>query len=151
MANCSFESRKIMRFLIGSGILIFVSLVAIIWGLRLVIAHGGVQGASLAALYAIAFGFCALIISVIVFYVFRSQHVACKRMRERGSRRSEGGSRRSEVGSQTSEVGSRTIANRKSKFEISAKRERVGDGKKGCEENNEFEIQINSDVEGTRH
>ncbi|MEY2508666.1 MAG: hypothetical protein QOH01_2995 [Verrucomicrobiota bacterium] len=105
MANRSFQSRKIMRFLIGSGIVIVVSLVAIIWGLRLVIAHGGVQGASLAALYAIAFGFCALIISVIVFYVFRSQHVACKRMMESGSRRSEVGSQRSEVGDQRSELG----------------------------------------------
>jgi hypothetical protein len=137
MANRSFQSRKILGFRIGSGILIVVSLVAIIWGVRAVIAHGGVQGASLAALYAIAFGLCALIISVIVFYVLRSQHLAYRRMRESGSRRSE--------------VRSRMIENRKSEFEISPRRERVGDGKKGCEENNEFEIKINSDAERARH
>src|SRR4051812_33580192 len=82
MASRRFYSRKIMGFRIVSGILIVVSLVAIIWGLRSVIAHGGVQGASLAALYAIAFGLCALIIGVIIFYVFRSQDVAYKRMTE---------------------------------------------------------------------
>jgi hypothetical protein len=82
MASRSFYSRKILGFRIGSGIVSAVSLVAIIWGLRLVIAHGGLQGSSLAALYAMAFGFCGLIIGVIIFGVFWSQDVAFKRMTE---------------------------------------------------------------------
>ena len=80
MANRSFYSQRIRTFRIVSGILIVVSLVAIIWGVRALIAHGGLQGASLAALYAVAFGLCALIIGVIILAVFWSRDVAYRRM-----------------------------------------------------------------------
>jgi hypothetical protein len=80
VANRSFYSQRIRTFRIVSGILIVVSLVAIIWGLRSLIAHGGLQGASLAALYAVAFGFCALILGVIILWVFWSQDVAYERI-----------------------------------------------------------------------
>ena len=73
MASRSFHSRRNQTFLIVSAIVIVVSLVAVIWGIRLVIRHGGVQGANLLALYAIAFGSCALIIGLIIFRVFWSR------------------------------------------------------------------------------
>lgn len=56
------------------------SLIAIIWGLKSVIAHGGVKGASPPAMYAAVFGFCALIISVIMLVLFWLQDVSYERI-----------------------------------------------------------------------
>jgi len=69
----AFSQKKTSPGRMISLILIVASLVAMAWGLKVLIDHGGVKGASLAALYCVAFGFCALIVGVVLFFTLRSQ------------------------------------------------------------------------------
>jgi hypothetical protein len=66
-------ARKVHQWRMICWIVIGVSLVAMAWGLRSIIAHGGVKGMDLAAGYAVAFGFCALMVAVIILFCLWSQ------------------------------------------------------------------------------
>jgi hypothetical protein len=80
MANRSFYSRRIHILRIISVILIVVSLVAIPWGLRAVIANHGLQGAGLPAISALLGGWVPLALGVIMLFIFWSQDVAYDRI-----------------------------------------------------------------------
>ena len=54
-------------------VLIGGSLVAMAWGLMVLIAQGGAKGGSVAALLGVVFGFCGLVIGVVLYFVLRSQ------------------------------------------------------------------------------
>jgi len=80
MANWSFYSRRIRILRIISVILIVVSLVAMAWGLRSVLANHGLQDASLPALWALLAGWIPLGLGAIILFVVRSQDVAYDRI-----------------------------------------------------------------------
>lgn len=48
------------------------SLVVMVWGLRTLIAHGGVKGADPSALFSTVFGFAGLALAVILLIAFSS-------------------------------------------------------------------------------
>jgi hypothetical protein len=84
MANRTFYSGRIRSLRIVSIILIVAGLVATIWGLRSVMAHGGLQGASLPALFALLAGWVPLALGAIMLLIFRSQDVAYDRITKSG-------------------------------------------------------------------
>jgi hypothetical protein len=80
MANRSFYSQRTRVLRIVSVILIVVSVVAIVWGLRSVLAHGGLQGASLPALFALLAGWIPLGLGAIILWASWSADVAYERI-----------------------------------------------------------------------
>jgi hypothetical protein len=71
-------SKKAHSWRMACSIVIGVSLVAMAWGLKSIIAHGGVKGMNPVAAYCVAFGFCGLMIGVILLFCLWSQGRAYK-------------------------------------------------------------------------
>jgi hypothetical protein len=73
MGSQNASSKKAHPGQVISLILIGVSLVAIAWGLMVLIGQGGAKGGSVAALLCVVFGFCGLVVGVVLYFILRSQ------------------------------------------------------------------------------